>query len=176
MQATIYHRATACSLFLTEEQHVRLDQSLVDAARELLERRFPGEEGIAEAMYTADGAVLTSVFFEPEWGSGMLCAETGAICEAEKLGKRVAASVCVSRLSGEDPMLILTPCGICQERLFHWGPDVEVAVPDPMDGQDPERSPAILLGERVRRDLKRFAKGLALLRTALSAVSFLAES
>jgi cytidine deaminase len=112
---------------------VRLDQSLVDAARELLERRFPGEEGIAAAMYTADGAVLTSVFFEPEWGSGMLCAETGAICEAEKLGKRVAASVCVSRLSGEDPMLILTPCGICQERLFHWGPDVEVAVPDPSD-------------------------------------------
>lgn len=88
---------------------MRLDQSLVDAARDLLERRFPGEEGIAAAMYTEDGAVLTSVFFEPEWGSGMLCAETGAICEAEKRGKRVTASVCVSRPSGEDPVLILTP-------------------------------------------------------------------
>jgi cytidine deaminase len=105
-----------------EEHRMRLDQNLVDAARDLLERRFPG-----------DGDVLTSVFFEPEWGSGMLCAETGAICEAEKLGKRVTASVCVSRLSGEDPVLILTPCGICQERLFHWGPDLEVAVPDPAD-------------------------------------------
>ena len=57
-----------------------LDQNLVDAARGLLERRFPGEEGIAAATYTEDGAVLTGVFFEPEWGSGMLCAETGAIC------------------------------------------------------------------------------------------------
>ena len=103
VRETIYHRATARSVSLTEEQHVRLDQDLVDAARDLLERRFPGEEGIAAAMYTEDGAVLTSVFFEPEWGSGMLCAETGAICEAEKLGKRVTASVCVSRLSGDDP-------------------------------------------------------------------------
>ena len=112
---------------------MRLDQDLVDAARGLLESRFPGEEGISAAMYTSDGDVLTSVFFEPEWGSGMLCAETGAMCEAEKLGKRVTASVCVSRLSGDDPMLILTPCGICQERLFHWGGDLEVAVPDATD-------------------------------------------
>ena len=112
---------------------MRLDQGLVDAARELLERRCPGEEGIAAAAYTEDGDVLTGVFFEPEWGSGMLCAETGAICEAEKLGKKITASVCVSRLSGTDPVLILTPCGICQERLFHWGPEVEVAVPHPDD-------------------------------------------
>jgi cytidine deaminase len=84
-------------------------------------------------MYSDEGDVLTSVFFEPEWGSGMLRAETGAICEAEKRGKRVTALVCVSRLSGEDPVVILTPCGICQERLFHWGPGLEGAVPDPSD-------------------------------------------
>lgn len=112
---------------------MNLDQGLVDAARELLERRFPDEEGIAAAMYTEDGSILTSVFFEPEWGSAMLCAETGAICEAEKHNKRVTASVCVSRLSGTDPIVVLTPCGICQERLFHWGGDVEAAVPDPAD-------------------------------------------
>lgn len=112
---------------------MRLDQGLVDAARELLERRFPDDEGIASAMYTDDGTILTSVFFEPEWGGGGLCAETGAICEAEKQNKRIAASVCVSRLSGADPVVILTPCGICQERLFHWGATVEVAVPDPAD-------------------------------------------
>lgn len=108
---------------------MELDQALVDAAIELLEKRFPGEEGIAAAMYTEDREVLTSVFFEPEWGSGMLCAETGAICEAEKLGKRIITSVCVSRQTGTSPIVILTPCGICQERLFHWGQDVEVAVP-----------------------------------------------
>ena len=40
---------------------------------------------------------------------------------------------CVSRLSGAHPIVILTPCGICQERLFHWGDQVEVAEPDPAD-------------------------------------------
>jgi cytidine deaminase len=53
--------------------------------------------------------------------------------EAEKRGMRVTASVCVSRLSGEEPILILTPCGICQEHLFHWGPELEVAVSDSAD-------------------------------------------
>ena len=108
---------------------MHIDQALINAAIELLQRRFPDSEGIAAAMYTQDREVLTSVYFEPQWGSAMLCAEAGAICEAQKLGKRVVASACVSRLDGHSPILVLTPCGICQERLFHWGPDVQVAVP-----------------------------------------------
>jgi cytidine deaminase len=112
---------------------MRLDQTLVDAATNLLLERFPGAEGIAAALYTADGAILTSVFFQPEWGVGGLCAETGAICEANKRGLPVTACVCVSRLSGEQPIMILSPCGLCLERLFHWGDQVEVAVPLPGD-------------------------------------------
>ncbi len=112
---------------------MHLDQTLVDAAVELLNRRFPAAEGIAAAMYTEDGSILTGVFFQPAWGGGGLCAETGAICEAEKRNQKVTAAVCVSRLSGAHPIVILTPCGICQERLFHWGDQVEVAVPDPSD-------------------------------------------
>lgn len=114
---------------------MKIDQTLVDAAVDLLEKRFPAAEGLAAAMYTNDGQILTSVVFDPEWGGGGLCAETGAICEAVKLNKRITASVCVSRLSGESPIVILTPCGICQERLFHWGDQVEVATPDPYDAR-----------------------------------------
>jgi len=114
---------------------MNIDQALVDAAVDLLEKRFPAAEGLAAAMYTNDGQILTSVVFDPEWGGGGLCAETGAICEAVKLDKRITASVCVSRLSGESPIVILTPCGICQERLFHWGDKVEVATPDPDDAR-----------------------------------------
>ena len=114
---------------------MKIDQALVDAAVDLLEKRFPAAEGLAAAMYTNEGQILTSVVFDPEWGGGGLCAETGAICEAVKLNKRITASVCVSRLSGESPIVILTPCGICQERLFHWGDQVEVATPDPDDAR-----------------------------------------
>ena len=112
---------------------MQLDQRLVDAAITQLEARFPGG-GVAAAVYTDDGAIVTGVAFQPEWGGGGLCAEAGPVCEAYRRGRRVTASACVSRLAGDDPIVILTPCGICQERLFHWGPEVEVAVPDPANG------------------------------------------
>lgn len=54
-----------------------------------------------------------------------------AYCEANRLGARVVASVCVSRSQPDRPFLILAPCGICQERLALWGADVEVAVAVP---------------------------------------------
>src|SRR3989337_2542223 len=99
----------------------KLDQTLVEAAIELLESRFPESEGIAAAVRTDDGHVLTSVVFDPEWGGGGLCAETGAILEAHKLSKRVVAVACVSRLSGKDPIIILTPCSRVGLPLESWG-------------------------------------------------------
>jgi cytidine deaminase len=110
---------------------MKLDQTLYQAAVDLLHTRYPTSGGLATALYTEDGTILTSVHFQPEWGVGGLCAETGAILEAHKLDKRVAAIICVSR---DGPIVIATPCGLCQERLFHWGGGVEVAVPDPADG------------------------------------------
>jgi len=123
---------------------MKVDQPLVNAAITLLEQRFPSSDGVAAAMYTEDGDILTGTCFQPEWGGGGLCAEAGPICEAYKRDKRIAASVCVSRLSGDQPIVILTPCGICQERLFHWGDAVEVAVP--VEG-DPTRWMVKTLGE-----------------------------
>lgn len=110
-----------------------LDQRLVDAAIEQLRARFPDADGIAAAMYTDDGAIVTGVAFQPEWGGGGLCAEAGPLCEAHRHRRRITATVCVARLGPDAPIVILTPCGICQERLFHWGDAVEVAVPDPAD-------------------------------------------
>jgi hypothetical protein len=45
-----------------------MDQRLFDAARRLLEERFAGAEGIAAAVYTADGDLLTSVSFRARVG------------------------------------------------------------------------------------------------------------
>ncbi len=110
-----------------------LDQAIVDTALALLRKRFPDGEGVASALYTDDGRVLTSVYFDPKGGVASLCAETGAILEAHKQGKRVVAIACVARTGPHEAPVILTPCGVCQERLVHWGYDVEVAVPDPAD-------------------------------------------
>ncbi len=111
---------------------MKIDQPLVDAAIDLLKRRFAPGQGVAAALYTADGDLFTSAVFEPEYGGGGLCAETGALLQAHTLAKQVTASACVA-YAGDGRIVILSPCGICQERLRHWGGAVEVAVPDPND-------------------------------------------
>ncbi|KZK91448.1 cytidine deaminase [Pseudovibrio sp. Ad46] len=54
--------------------------------------------------------------------------EVGAILEAHKLDEVVTHSLCICRDDENSPFVILTPCGICQERLVHWGGDVKAAV------------------------------------------------
>jgi cytidine deaminase len=83
-------------------------------------------------MYTEDGQLLISTAPETVNASVELCHETGAICEAHKLNKRVTATVCVSR-DGKGNFQILTPCGVCQERLLYWGQNVQAAVPSDDD-------------------------------------------
>jgi cytidine deaminase len=112
---------------------MRIDQKLVDAAIAQALGRFPEGYAGAAALYTEDGQILTSVCFDGPNESTNLCHETGAICEANRLGLRITASACVSRANPGEPFVILTPCGLCQERLALWGQDVEVAIPDADD-------------------------------------------
>lgn len=111
---------------------MRLDQALVDAAIAQLERRWPaGEEGGAAAVYLEDGRILTSVGLDNLNGGVTLCHEAGAYCQAYTLNVPLTASVCVYRMPESGRLVVLPPCGICQERLALWGPEVEVGVPAP---------------------------------------------
>jgi cytidine deaminase len=124
---------------------MRLDQRLVDAAIDLMNKCYSADEMAgAAAMYTREGDLLTSTYRFVSNDNSILCYETGAICEAHKLGHSITASVCVARTPPSDKVLILTACGICQERLFYWGPEVEIAVPSP---DDPSRWIAKKLGD-----------------------------
>lgn len=124
---------------------MKLDQDLVEAAVELMDRRWPaGEPGGAAAVRLADGGILTSVGLDNLHGSVALCQETGAFVQAYTQDRIVTASVCVCRDVERDRILILPPCGVCQERLALWGPSVEVAVP--REG-DPVRWEARTLAE-----------------------------
>jgi cytidine deaminase len=113
---------------------MKVDQKLVNAAIEFVKNRFPGNQPFegAAAMYTDDGSILISSAPETINSSVSLCHETGAICEAYKLNKRITATVCVSR-DEKGNFIILTPCGVCQERLMYWGADVQAAVPSDLD-------------------------------------------
>lgn len=109
-----------------------LDQELVDAAVAQMDRRWPaGEEGGAAAVRLDDGRILTSVGLDNLNAGVTLCQEAGAFCQAYTLDRGITASVCVNRVVETGGSIVLPPCGICQERLAVWGPQVEVGVPDP---------------------------------------------
>ncbi|MFD2211288.1 cytidine deaminase [Virgibacillus halophilus] len=107
---------------------MNIEQKLYDEAIDLLKNRYPSGWGGAAAMYTEDGQVLTSVAPDVINASTELCIETGAILEAHKLNKKITHSLCVVRDDENSGFKILTPCGVCQERLLYWGTDVKAAI------------------------------------------------
>lgn len=119
-----------------------LDQALIDAAIDFVERRFPGQPWAgAAAMYVDDGDMLISTAPEVVNDAVALCHEVGAICEAFARDKKIVATACVSRAE-DGRFVILPPCGVCQERLWYWGEDVQVAVP--LAGDDAQWKAATL--------------------------------
>lgn len=108
-----------------------IEQTLFDTAIKLIQQRYPTGWGGAAVMRTSSGKILSSVAPETKNDALALCMEVGAVLEAHKLDEAVTHSLCVCRESEHSAWLILTPCGICQERLLHWGGGVQVAVSNP---------------------------------------------
>jgi len=107
---------------------MNIEQQLYKAAKELIEQRYPTGWGGAAAVALDDGTILTSVAPEVENDALSLCMEVGALLEANKLSKTVTHSLCICREDETSELVILSPCGICQERLMTWGRDVRVAI------------------------------------------------
>lgn len=101
------------------------------AALALLAERAGEEDAVVAAARTRSGRILGGVHVEARLDAASLCAETGPICEAHRLGDPVAASLCLWRERPGGGARVLPACGVCQERLAVWGMDVRVAVPLP---------------------------------------------
>lgn len=97
-------------------------------ARQLIEKRYPVGWGGAGVVRTENGNYYTSVSIETQNASAVLCIETGAMLEAHKYNEKVTHCMCLIRDDERSDYRVLTPCGICQERLLYWGGDVQVAV------------------------------------------------
>ncbi|WP_199740507.1 cytidine deaminase [Saccharopolyspora rhizosphaerae] len=101
--------------------------------RRLIADRFPGGGPAgAAAMLLDDGTVLTGTGPDPINPSTNLCHEVEPYCAAHRLDRAIVASICLHRAE-DGSHLVLSPCGICRERLADHGPDVLVAVPGPSD-------------------------------------------
>jgi len=108
-----------------------IEQKMFDIAVELIEKRYPKGWGGAGVVRTEDDMYFTSIWFDTINDSVCVCIETGAIIEAHKHGTRVTHCLCVQRNDEYSAFKILTPCGVCQERLRFWGDAVSVGVKTP---------------------------------------------
>ncbi|MDO8650494.1 MAG: cytidine deaminase [Candidatus Berkelbacteria bacterium] len=109
---------------------MEVNQKLYGAAQELLAQH---PDQAVSACYTEDGQILTGVSTESPHDQACLCAETGPICEAQKLKKKIVASICIAKEDKTGRVIVYTPCGICQERFFLFGEDLQVAIPQEDD-------------------------------------------
>lgn len=107
---------------------MNIEKELYDATVAFIKQRFPVGWGGAAAMYTDKGDLLISISPEVINASTELCMETGAILEAHKLNSKVTHSICVVRDDENSNFKVLTPCGVCQERLYYWGSQVKAAI------------------------------------------------
>jgi len=107
---------------------MKLEDEMLEKAIELLGERFGGESGCVAVIRIETGEYLTGVYSEAICAGADLCAETEAICGAHRLNKKITHSVCIYREKDAKNISILSPCGICQERLRFFGKDVQVAI------------------------------------------------
>jgi cytidine deaminase len=105
-----------------------IETLLFESAISLIEKRYPQGWGGAAAIRLESGKIITSVGPDTKNDALALCMEVGAFLEAHKLDEAVTHSLCICRENENSDYLILSPCGICQERLVHWGGDVLVAI------------------------------------------------
>ena len=107
---------------------MNIEQEMYDKVKDFIKKRFPEDWGGAAIIHTEEGSFFTSVAIECANESVSLCIETGAICEAHKFSEKVTHCLCVVRDDENSPFKVLSPCGVCQERLRYWGTDVKVGV------------------------------------------------
>ncbi len=107
---------------------MKIENKMYQLAVELIEKRYPTDWGGAAVIRTENDNYYTSVAIETANASAVLCIEVGAMCEAHKYQEKVTHCLCLVRDDENAPFKVLTPCGICQERLRFWGDSVQVGV------------------------------------------------
>ena len=109
-------------------RNLEVENKMFQIAKDLIEKRYPKGWGGAAVIHTQNDHYFSSVSIETANGAASLCIEVGAMCEAHKYNEKVTHCLCIIREDENSPYKVLSPCGICQERLRFLGEDVQVGV------------------------------------------------
>ncbi len=105
-------------------------EKLYNFACEKLTVEYPEGWGGLCVAYTDKANIFYSKYFDAISESASLCFETGAILESFTKNEKITHIISLIRNEGSDEVHVVTPCGICQERLFSFGEDLNIIYRD----------------------------------------------
>jgi cytidine deaminase len=110
------------------------DMELITAAEVLIERLFEHERHhVAAALRTKSGRIFTAVNIEAYVNRISVCAESivigKAISEGEKDFETIVAVRHPCSDEKETAIKVVSPCGMCREVIYDYGPDSMVIIP-----------------------------------------------
>lgn len=104
---------------------IPVDEDIVRAAREIMEKRYvPGKHCVGAAIRTRSGNLFVGVHVEAGCGRITVCAEAIAIGVAATHGDTDIAQIVAVTESGD----IVPPCGMCRELISDYAPDAQVVL------------------------------------------------
>ena len=107
------------------------DQSLIDAAKTLIEQRYlENRHHIASAVRGASGRVYTGLHLDTYVGRASVCAEAVAMGQAMANGEKGISTIVSVRhprpREQHQDCKVVSPCGICREMLTDFAPGAAV--------------------------------------------------
>jgi cytidine deaminase len=107
---------------------MKIENKLLETVKNELVRRYPSGWGGVAGVVLENNEILIGISPDfPNAGSSV-CMELGCMIEAAKLDLKITHTLCLVRDDEHSPFKILSPCGICQERLLLWGDSVLCAL------------------------------------------------
>src|SRR5712692_1116586 len=107
------------------------DEQLIEVATALIATRGEvGRHHIASALLTADGRTFKGLHISAVVGTCSICAEAVAIGQAQLEGPASIKTIVSVRKNFDesDEYEIVSPCGLCRERILQFGPNARVLV------------------------------------------------
>lgn len=108
---------------------------LFDAVKKTIDDHYPAGWGGAGGVLLENGDILTSISPEFPNAASSVCMELGSYIQAATLRQQVTHTLCLVRENEHDSLTVLTPCGICQERLDFWGKTTQCGIDLLPDGE-----------------------------------------
>jgi cytidine deaminase len=107
------------------------DQSLIDAAKTLIEQRYlENRHHIASAVRGASGRIYTGLHLDTYVGRASVCAEAVAMGQAMANGEKGISTIVSVRhprpREQHQDCKVVSPCGICREMLTDFAPGAAV--------------------------------------------------